>query len=352
MGTIIRNGITYGGGSSTSKEADVWVIISDSYGTVYPEASTTKTFYDYMRELSGRNAGNLVSLPYSGCGFINNAGGKTFLEGFTEFTNTYDLKDKVSKIVVAAGRNDYPYEIDAIYEAELEFHNYCKANYSNAEIMFAFIANGDNTSAGTRQQLINVYEAYKKCTDFGATYMSGSEAILHNSDCMASDGIHPTIYGKQQIAKYLLEGITTGVCHVYYPMVRTTITCRNDNMTLVNHQCWQWVEDNVCYISFDAVNQITFTNAYGMSPQNIYSQIVGTYNGTRYLTNPLKQVCIKENCKGYNESNELNEKLDISYFFESDGMLYIRLYASNGTQSTKYIVSFGNNTIAIPCVYC
>lgn len=329
-----------------------WIVVTDSYGTTYPEASGTKTFFDYMRELSGRDSSQLVGLAYSGCGFINNAGGFTFLEGFTSFTSTYESKEKVSKIIVAAGRNDYISTTDEVYNAELAFFNYCKEHYKNAEVVFAFISNGDNSSAGTRAQLLNVYNAYRKCTDFGAKYINGSEAILHNSDCMANDGIHPSIYGKQQIAKYLLEGISTGSCHVCYPIVKVPINCSNSNMTLVNHSCRQWVDDNVCYIEFDQVNQITFTNNYGMSPNNLYTQEIGEYTGTKYVTNPFDKIVMDIEASGYTEAWALNEKLHIMYFIDADGKLKVMLYNANSQVSTKYIVSLGSKIIAVPCVYC
>lgn len=227
------------------------IVVSDSYGTNLPDGTTT--FPDLMRTYGGYSADELISCAYDASGFIKNIGNGRFIDRFTTFTEsqTDEVKNGIKTILIAAGRNDYEYTHDQILAAIETFVDYCKANYPNARIRMAFIANSDNSTAGTRSQLYTVYTAYADCQLVGADYIAGGEAILKLNDCMASDFIHPSDRGRSELAKYLLQGLLNGKISVRYGAVVQTFNYTNAGVTAhaeAGDKFTAWMEDNIIYI--------------------------------------------------------------------------------------------------------
>lgn len=238
----------------TGQKANKVILITDSYGTLYPDGSTYN-FQDYMKQQSAFLNANMTTFVYSGCGFIENAGGGTFQSLFAQ--ETYANKSDVGIILVAAGRNDYSYPKANVMNAISNFVQWCKTNYPNARVKLAYIANGDNSSYGTKAAQFECYTAYRDSIIYDCDYITGSECIMKNSACMNSDGCHPTQYGRQMIAKYLVEGLRKGYCSVNYAKVRQTFTFNTGYSGALNATRFD-VEmvDNQLLISADVVGQL------------------------------------------------------------------------------------------------
>lgn len=328
------------------KDTDKWIVISDSYGSIYPyeESAGTKTFFEYMREISGRTTENLISQCYSGCGFINTAGGGTFLQKFTAFSNSFANKGEITKIVVAAGRNDYISDYNTVFDAMKSFYTYCKQNYPNAEIMYGFIANGDGVNNGTLDQLEMVYNAYKNSIEYGATYLHGTEAILKNKECLENDGCHPTLTGKKMIAKYLYEAIVNKKCNVNYPYKKVRLTCSNDNIEAVNCEFDEEVINNLLHVSYSYIGQIAFKTPPVIQPNNVYTYDITTIN-EGYLLNG-KNLNVVDKLLVLDDNDAILPHV-VARYVVNGNKLQLQVYAYKTLSTIKTFVHFGSNALTL-----
>ena len=271
-----------------------WIIISDSYGTSYPDPDSNPTFFDYMRSYSGMDSDHLRGFGYSGSGFVHNNGQGTFLSRFTTSSASITDKEKVNTILVAAGRNDWDATSADIITAMQAFVTYCRTNYPNAKLLLAFIANGTNDAAyGTRNQQIAVYNEFRYATLWGFDgYLAGSECILKNTNYMAADGMHPSDNGKKALAFYLLQGLNTGYINVSYRLENGTITgVSGVSFTNGCQTIESFIENNIAYHQgYLELGAINFTyNTLVLNTTGIIEMKIGTISD-RYLANPSKHV--------------------------------------------------------------
>lgn len=280
---------------NVSPSEECYIFISDSYGGDFgnPVGDTT-TIWDLLENKLGMK-GRTYYCTYSASGFVNNVN-PPFL---TRFTAEYDSiaaaldVNKVTKVVVVAGRNDYISNEATVFEAMATFDSYVKNTYPNARTYYGFIANGDNSTAGTKASLIlNSYRPYRRCNEFGGIYLNGVEAAIHMAEGLASDGIHPSLVGKRYIADAIFEAVTQGFYSASFPPVALTMypdsgftytTAPDINMLVENNALYLFTEQMEMDISIPSTNFNANTNC-------IFN--LGTLDAGQYIQNPFGTICI------------------------------------------------------------
>ena len=333
---------------------DVYICISDSYGATYGNTpGDTHTFFDYLRTALGRNSTNLLSYAYGGAGFVKSYEG-TFLQHFTADSAliSAEVKNKVTKIVVAAGRNDYEYTFSDIKTAIGNFVTYCKTNYPNAKVYLAFIANGVNNVNGTKAQQLNVYYAYADCSLLGAYYLSGCEAILRRPDLMNSDSVHPNSDGIAQIGKFLGEAIVTGAAHVCY----APVTCALDNnskweyVDLATIPITTYMNDGMVTIDFPQITSIHFTQAITVDTGTDIT--LGGYSGNKNFYGLSKKFFVPCRLDIKTSSGDPAEKISGALYINEQGFLKLRMFEQPTATQIQDIIVMAQGSICAPAVLC
>lgn len=330
---------------------DRWVVVTDSYGTTYAnDPGDNNTLYDYMRTALGRTSDNLIAQAYGGRGFIKSYDGENFLQSFTTFTNgiSSDVKKEITKIVVAAGRNDYESSENDIVAAIGSFVSYCKTEYPNAIVYTMFIANGNGIWNGTKAEIQNVYNAYVRSGEVGATYITGGEAILKQQASMASDGVHPSSLGKKYLGRYMAEGIVNGFVNVYYPKISVALAS-NDKETFVD----------LASIPLDttiAGNNITITppklTAISVNtpftPDTTTDICLGSYVANRNFYTFLEDVYLPVRLDIKDGNGNYITDTSASLRLTTDCKLKMRIYQNPSAHTIGSIIVMANGSAMVP----
>lgn len=349
---IVNGGGGGGGYSDPNKKV---FVISDSYGTTYPDTgSGYKTFFEYMQDYGM----NVTGFGYSGDGFIRNAGTGTFQQNFDRDTAsmTQDEKDEVTTILVAAGRNDWPYGIGAILTAIGSFVSYCNTNFPNARVVIAFIGNGDNTATfGTRAEQFEVYKAFSRCSEVGAAYLNGSENILKISQAMSTDKMHPSEYGRMMLGRYLVNGLKTGYCEVRDNAQDVNFTFASGvGGSLGCEGLHEYMENGVIHIrpkGSSTVGLFTFTGGVNVDA-GVHDTTLGTISGGM-VKNPVEAIEIPLGLTPLRTggTSYVTGYYHSSIVIDPDGNVIWKHYSETAlTGVTLCLV--GDFNLAIPAVYC
>lgn len=280
---------------NVSPSEECYIFISDSYGGAFgnPSGDTT-TIWDLLENKLGMS-GRLYFCTYTASGFVDNVN-PPFLTRFQNEASTISAAldvDKVTKIIVVAGRNDYISNEAAVFDAMAAFDSYAKTTYKNAKTYYGFIAGGDNSSAGTKAQLIlNSYRPYRRCNEFGGIYLNGVEAAIHMSGALATDGIHPTIVGKRYIADAIFEAVTQGEYSASFPPAQLAMSPDSGYTYTVAPDINMLVENNALYFFTEQMEMdisIPSTN-FGANTNCIFN--LGTLDRGQYIQNPFGTICI------------------------------------------------------------
>lgn len=197
---------------TTTLDGDILVVF-DSYGTTYGNpAGDTTTIADVMQSLTSRN---IRSFSVSGGGFVRDTGNGTFYSNLVTYLATLsdDDKSKITDIVVAAGRNDWTASSADLETAMNTFYSYAASNLPNlARKYFGYIANGDNNSVhGTKNEQYACYmNFYNSCNNLNISWLKNVDCVLHNYELLNSDGVHPSVDGKKELAKALIQALDKG----------------------------------------------------------------------------------------------------------------------------------------------
>lgn len=140
-------------------------------------------------------------------------GGSGFCGGtpFLDLLKGININDKstIENVIVFGGFNDHGFQYDDIDLAIKNFCNYVNENFPNAKIMIGEI--GWSPFNDIKVGLVNnVLTAYTQCGKYGATYVCGSEYIMHDYKMFNNDWIHPSTDGYLILARYLASGIING----------------------------------------------------------------------------------------------------------------------------------------------
>lgn len=327
---------------------DIILCFSDSYGgTTGNPSGDTMTMFDYIKSILGRDSSNFKCEAYGGRGFckddpVYHPTEGTFIDSIGAFISnlTAEEKNKVSKVIVAAGRNDYEYTTDQIKAAITTFVTNTKAAIPKAKIYLMFIANGTNSGHGTKQQQKNVFLAYQQCTDCGAIYLAGGEAILRNSSMMAADGIHPSPSGKMALGRGVAEALLNGYCSVSYSN-RSGSLSNVPSDTTIGFNILSYMSNNMVTLSMDGLGTIDFSSAKTAGSGTAIT--LGTFDGNRNMFFPAQRVCLPCNLSFYNGNNKVDAEGML--WITEEGSVVLRCWSATASVTFTRVVILSSGTV-------
>ena len=271
-------------------DEDEYIIISDSYGE-------TRDGTSWITIISGLLGTNKCHSAYQGgYGFApaydpNNSFIK-LLKGISGISGP----SKIKKIIVAGGFNDRLQTTEKIITAINEFTQYAKTTYPNAVVLIAGVGWSFNSEYVQELNLGHYLEAYKRCGECGASYIIGSENILHNKDLfyeepgfsnltLGKQYVHPNASGSKMIAGAIYGAITgNNGCSVHFdpidinlvPAEGVTITTatfkqsQDNNLIMLNlFQSIFQIPSTAFNYSANAVKLATITNGFIAGGSNV-----------------------------------------------------------------------------------
>lgn len=325
---------------------DIYLMVSDSYGhPIGNTAGDNNTFFDYCRNYLGRTTDTFRTMAKDGVGFLKSYNG-TFRTYFNSWVGTMTAEDKnrVTKVFVVAGRNDYEYTTDEILNEIGNFVTDAKTALPNCEVYLMFVANGSNIGNGTKAQQKNVYYAYQRCAKVGATYLSGGEAILRKFSLMASDHIHPNSEGQKMLGIYVTQAIKNGRCSVSYQNVTTTLSRVPAGITN-NFNLSSKIDDNNCVLNLSSVGAVGFSTAQSIGTSS--DIVIGFYDTERNFFVPEGTTYIPASLTFMNGNTATIAQGCL--YIDTDNSVHIRGYAPVATSVTSVTV-IANGNICRPAI--
>lgn len=209
---------------------DKYLLVGDSYG-----ALSNDTWIDKLITLFGNDV-DCQKIALGGLGFAHTSSlGYTFLTYMQHVESDITDKDRVTKIIVGGGYNDYNESFNDITSAITAFCNYCKGIYPNAKVYIACFGFNKAISVDgvtIRSNLKNiVVPAYSNSINIAndPIYIANSENILKNDALLGDDNVHPTALGQEYIAKKLYNYIRTN------SLITNNIIKKSAHLTLGNY---------------------------------------------------------------------------------------------------------------------
>lgn len=273
-----------------------YIFIGDSYTQGYsPDGIISNTFVKQI--ISNLKITDFKISANGGAGFANSA--NNFLT-LLKNTNVAD-KNSITNIIVFGGYNDYSWSKADITTGMTNFFNYAKINYPNAIISVGYV--GFCTDSSTYNQRAISVSAYNEvCGQLGGNYLSGCEYILHNTNEMSSDGIHPNITGHKMLASYCTTALMNGSCNPtsfgsisLIPAEGWTIDKPNSFIAIKN--------GGVLTLQID---RNTFRHKPFMFKGDETRYIIGTFNNTSIFGNDNGLTCITVPCYCVLKNNTSN----------------------------------------------
>lgn len=263
-----------------------YIFIGDSYTQGYsPDGNISNTFVNQI-------ISKLKITDFK----ISSNGGASFADSANNFltllknTNVAD-KNSITNIIVFGGYNDYSWSKTDITTGMINFFNYAKTNYPNAIISVGYV--GFCTDSSTYNMRANSVSVYNEVSgQLGGNYLSGCEYILHNTNVMSSDGIHPNITGHKMLASYCTTALTNGSCN----------PTSTDNLTLVPAEGWTIDKPNNFIVTKNGgvltlqIDRNTFRHEPFMFKGDETRYLIGTFNNTSIFGNNNGLTCITVPC--------------------------------------------------------
>lgn len=184
-----------------------YIFIGDSYMQGYsPDGNISNTFVNQI--INNLKITDVKISANGGAGFANSD------NNFLTLLKNINVTDKnsITNIVVFGGYNDYSWSKTDIITGMTNFFNYAKTNYPNAIISIGYVGFcTDSSTYNKRADSVSIYNEVSG--QLGGNYLSGCEYILHNTNDMSSDGIHPNITGHKMLASYCTTALMNGSCN-------------------------------------------------------------------------------------------------------------------------------------------
>ena len=184
-----------------------YIFIGDSYTQGYsPDGNISNTFVNQI--INNLKITDVKISANGGASFANSD------NNFLTLLKNINVTDKnsITNIVVFGGYNDYSWSKTDITTGMTNFFNYAKTNYPNAIISIGYV--GFCTDSSTYNKRADSVSIYNEVSGhLGGNYLSGCEYILHNTNEMSSDGIHPNITGHKMLASYCTTALMNGSCN-------------------------------------------------------------------------------------------------------------------------------------------
>lgn len=327
----------------------IYIYITDSYGlTTGNNPGDTETVPELLQALLKKDNNHFLSYAWSGCGFVGQ-NPTNFLDEFTAASASITDKDKVSKIIVCAGRNDLTY--GTVDTNIASFVTYCNTNYPNAEVLIGYIGNGDNSAEGTVASQIDGFFAYKNCVEHGAIYLSGVENVLHDNALMYSDHVHPNLNGKKALAKYIYEALNS-----QYVVINGTYKTQQFTMksgyalAAGTAQIEEYVANNALIADLGLIG--VNTPATAISAYTVYNLVFGEIDkSTGYILGAYGAVDIPVNVCGIQTGSTDTHNLQGHLLIDANGNIAVRFISDKAfTLNAMFIYGTGHGEF--PIVYC
>lgn len=280
-----------------------YIFIGDSYTQGYsPDGNISNTFVNQI--ISNLKITDFKISANGGAGFADS--NNNFLT-LLKNTNVTD-KNSITNIIVFGGYNDYSWSKTDITNGMTNFFNYAKTNYPNAVISIGYVGFcTDSTTYNKRADSISVYNEVSG--QLGGNYLSGCEYILHNTNEMSSDGIHPNITGHKMLASYCTTALMNGSCNPtssgYISLVAAegwtvdkpinfiviknggVLTLQIDRNTF-RHEPFLFKGDETRYLIGTFNNTSIFGNDNGLTSITVPCYCALKNNTSNYISFPLK----------------------------------------------------------------
>lgn len=180
-----------------------FIFIADSYGVL-----------GWTADVINRTGIDAHALNVGGAGFVGAGGGTTWLQALTTYTTSVDddYKNSITDIIILGGINDFGIGRTSIMIAIDNFVTYAHNNYPNAMIGCGCLswAKRDNDISTYITTVIPTYrEMFSKYNGY-CYYIDKMYVPMHNYSVMATDGIHPTTEGVNDIVDYIIGWLLTG----------------------------------------------------------------------------------------------------------------------------------------------
>lgn len=197
------------------------IIISDSYFNWTPDENDLpdeKTYWYKFFKMAGIK--KYYAYCKGGIGFYQKVDNKNFQAILEDNFNNIPNKETIKNIFVFGGYNDSWKNETSIYDINDAINNfvaYCKQHYPNAKIYIGEIGyDTRKTVEGSRRRnninakVIPAYANTSYNINFPYIYLPNLNYCLHNSDFMASDGIHPSSKGHNELANAVFSAYNNG----------------------------------------------------------------------------------------------------------------------------------------------
>lgn len=255
-----------------------YIFIGDSYTQGYsPDGNISNTFVNQI--INNLKITDVKISANGGASFANSD------NNFLTLLKNINVTDKnsITNIVVFGGYNDYSWSKTDIITGMTNFFNYAKTNYPNAIISIGYV--GFCTDSSTYNKRADSVSIYNEVSGhLGGNYLSGCEYILHNTNEMSSDGIHPNITGHKMLASYCTTALMNGSCN----------PTSTESVSLVPAEGW----------TVDRPNNFTVIKNGGVLTlqidRNTFRHAAFTFKGdeTRYLIGTFNNTSIFGNDNG------------------------------------------------------
>lgn len=252
-----------------------YIFIGDSYTQGYsPDGNISNTFVNQI--INNLKITDVKISANGGASFANSD------NNFLTLLKNINVTDKnsITNIVVFGGYNDYSWSKTDIITGMTNFFNYAKTNYPNAIISIGYV--GFCTDSSTYNKRADSVSVYNEVSGhLGGNYLSGCEYILHNTNEMSSDGIHPNITGHKMLASYCTTALMNGSCN----------PTSTESVSLVPAEGWTVDKPNNFIVIKNGgvltlqIDRNTFRHAAFTFKGDETRYLIGTFNNTSIFGN-------------------------------------------------------------------
>lgn len=252
-----------------------YIFIGDSYTQGYsPDGNISNTFVNQI--INNLKITDAKISANGGASFADSA------NNFLTLLKNINVTDKnsITNIVVFGGYNDHSWSKTDIITGMTNFFNYAKTNYPNAIISIGYV--GFCTDSSTYNKRADSVSIYNEVSGhLGGNYLSGCEYILHNTNEMSSDGIHPNITGHKMLASYCTTALMNGSCN----------PTSTESVSLVPAEGWTVDRPNNFIVIKNGgvltlqIDRNTFRHAAFTFKGDETRYLIGTFNNTSIFGN-------------------------------------------------------------------
>ena len=336
---------------------DRYVLIGDSYMEGYtPDGNVESFAYKLKRMLHSSDKDFIISY-YGGVGFVNTVAGKTYKTLTQEAYNKTTNPETITHVIYAGGYNDNARSSDIIQQAINDCYSKMHELFPNAVMYLANIASTFNHNGILWHLHDNVAPAYSyagagnegnnKICDLG--YLGNA---LHNRGMMASDGMHPGVWGQTVIALSLAYKLRGGEFEPQgaFKDFTARYTASNSSSTVTGKEFYN--KDTLSLvvhrIEFNVQPSIANEIMWAVGNINTLSYVRKTYH---YMASTLTTGLV-----AYNAGTAF-KSVPMTIGVNEDGMIYVRLHnlKSDGTNYEELggvkFIAFDDVTLRVPLCY-